>query len=238
MILSGSQYFYRSFIFLKINNMKIKKLTALFFAIMIFCIGCSVQRNLSTQTHTETQITEDSSTEVLKEISAFIDTTKTSETEIIYTKIEYFEPTENATPPVAENETVETTAIVQEDTSPTIVKNATEITQEKPLTLKNKPAGAIKSITQVNIRKKDEARGIAVKMAQTDSMAIVQKTEEVTIDEAIQEKPTKDPYRWRYIFFTVLIFTITLFILFFYKKFNKIKNVFSIISKKIKIFCK
>lgn len=219
--------------------MKIKKLTALFFAILIFCIGCSVQRNIATQTHTETQITEDSSTEVLKEISAFIDTTKTSETEIIYTKVEYFEPTENTTSTVAENETVETTAIVQEDTSPTIVKNATtEITQEKPLTLKNKPAGAIKSITQVNIRKKDEARGIAVKTAQMDSVATTQKTEEIKTSEKIDEKPTRDPYRWRYIFWTVLIIAVIVLVLFFYKKFNKIKNVFSIISKKIKIFCK
>ena len=120
-----------------------------------------------------------------------------------------------------------------------VAENATvSLQQEKPIKATNKPTQAIKSITQVNIRKKEEARGITAKTAQIDSVITTQKTEEIKTSEKIEEKPTRDPYRWRYIFWTVLIIAVIVLVLFFYKKVNKIKNVFSIISKKIKIFCK
>lgn len=196
--------------------MKRRELTALFIIIVVFFTGCSVGRNISTQKEIETLIKEDSSMDVLKDIASFVDTTKTSETEITYTKIEYFEPTESVVPPVAENATV-------------------SLQQEKPIKAINKPTQAIKSITQVNIRKKEEARGITAKTAQIDSVTTTQKTEEIKTSEKIEEKPTRDTYRWRYIFWTVLIIAVIVLVLFFYKKVNKIKNLFFIIIKKIRL---
>ena len=180
----------------------------------------------------ETLINENSETDVLKDIASFVDTTKTSDTEITYTKIEYFEPHERASPPVAENTTTE---LLQQEQP--IISDHTTITpeQEKPIKVANKPTQVIKSITQVNIRKKEEARGITAKTAQIDSVTTTHKTEEIKTSEKIEEKPTRDPYRWRYIFWTVLIIAVTVLVLFFYKKFNNTKSIFSNIIKKIRL---
>lgn len=164
------------------------------FIISLFTLcACSSSKKL-TETSRSSQQQSNSNEKLDSDFKARIDTTKSSEYEFVYTKIEFYNPTGNE----KEYKSKEAANPDEEELEVDEVESVASISK-KP------PNGAIKSIEQWSVKKKDESKG------QTEASASVQseKEESVSTNEEVAEKseetPVPDPKRWKYIFYLALL---------------------------------
>ncbi|MFS0489879.1 hypothetical protein [Leadbetterella byssophila] len=136
-----------------------------------------------------------------------IDTSSSDELEYTYTKVEFYQPSE-----------------VKVDTSkrnPYII-HTTDVNASGQAFAPDRAfvhwGYAPKSVETVTIKKKSSKAGIVKK----DSIAVEKQSREVVTqhETKIEKKPAKDPHRWRYIFYILLLVTIVSAYFFIAKKFN------------------
>jgi hypothetical protein len=145
----------------------------------LFLAGCGSARKVTTSRQEAGKYTETTTEDKTGNSSLFIDTTKVSGKEIIYTKIEFYppEPAKQPQPPGP-------------DSLPT---------EGGPV--KHPPnVGPVKSIETLTVTSHDEERGITESESGTDEHRTTDITSEGAVSETTAEEPTADPYRWRYIF--------------------------------------
>lgn len=174
----------------------------------VLLAGCSMPRKLAGSTK-ETAKTEEKRDETTAaEFRRTVDSTKTEGIEITYTKIEFFPPEPDTRQ--AEPDTTQTGGPY---------KSVADTPKNRPKEPKEKQPpdtgrqGAIKSIETFTIKQKAEATGVTREEQKTETT----KTEEVNTDTYketdITEKPTADPYRWRYIFGILVLLAVAFFFL-------------------------
>lgn len=144
----------------------------------------------STQTIKETanvlaQVDESHSADTEK----FIDTTKTESGKITITEIEFYPPNANEPPPGNKE-------------SPKSTSNVSGLSLPNVGTIGN---ASIKSIKQTTIEKDSEKKGES-----KESSSITNVKNEATLTNTektakVETSPAPDPYRWRYIFYTLLL---------------------------------
>lgn len=166
----------------------------LLFLLLVFTfLGCSSTKKMSE--HSMSLQNQSSKNE--KSDSNFftrIDTTKTSEYEFTYTKIEFYNPAGNG----KEFKSKEEAAPNEEGL------NVDEV-DPVPSVSKKPPNGAIKSIEQLSVKKKDEAKGQTEASASIKSENEQSDTTNEDVAGKVEETPVPDPKRWKYIFYLALL---------------------------------
>ena len=210
---------------------KVKFIVILIAAFLLTSCG-SIRRAQKSETYKqeETQKVEDrtetaNTSEVVKETgstdgTSILDAVKKSATEVTYTKVEFYPPTEQQEG--EEDTTGKQVAEVQKETS--IMKLGK---QGKP----NNQRGAVKSIETYTLKHGETSKGVRRDSIYTETK---RKTEtkveskleetintETAVDEETSTEPAKDPYRWRYIF--GIVFTVVAVLIASYFLFRKTK---------------
>lgn len=140
------------------------------------------------------------------EVNSLIDTTKREGVEITYTKVEYYPPDE--------------VSVVVNEPTPEVVNSP--------------PAkGAVKSIESYTIKQESESIGVS----QQADVALTSSTSgaktEYSRDEIIEKTPASDPYKWRYIFYILLLLALS--VVYIKRKSTKdwIKKAINFIQEKV-----
>lgn len=141
----------------------------------------------------------------------FIDTTKTESGKITITEIEFYPPNANE-PPQGNKESPKSTSNVSGLSLPNVgnIGNA-----------------SIKSIKQTTIEKRSEQKGKSNESSESEkiqSAVIATKSNQTS---QIQTSPAPDPYRWRYIFFILVLVGIAMLYLKRVPFLNWIKKILS-----------
>ncbi len=151
----------------------------LLLAVLAFVVGCGPARKVATSRQEAGRYTETTTEDRAGNSSLFIDTTKVSDKEIIYTKVEFYPPTTTPEPKPP-----------GQDSLPS---------NDGPV--RHPPnVGPVKSIETLTVRSQEEERGITESESGTDEHRTTDITSEGAVAETTTEEPTADPYRWRYIF--------------------------------------
>ena len=187
------------------------KAKVLFLALLVpfLLAGCSTPRKLSKKEDVAVKADSMAAKAAASEALHFTDSTKSEATEVVYTKIEYYPPTDGGT---------------QEGT-----RNGGKLSEgapDHPEGLRTEPPnrGPVKSIENYTYKKDKEEKGIAKDStkAATNEQAAVKKDSKVK--ENVKEKPAADPYRWRYIFGILLLLLVFYFVLRKSKLFKALKG--------------
>jgi len=141
-----------------------------------------------------------------KLVVQFVDTTKREDLEVVYTKVEYYPPGTDTsyTLPSRHGE--------NDAATPKANKSAKEQSYHPP------PEGAVKSVETFTIKRKREDLGKSEVVNYSETKAdtfLAWKTEASEIT-----KVAKDPYRWRYIFYILLILLVAGLFFWIRKKFS------------------
>jgi uncharacterized protein YceK len=188
----------------------------LFLVISFLIAGCHTIKKA-----TLTKSAEISSVEIVKKFtdtSVFsIDTSKSSDSEIVYKKTEYYPPTAYSV------------------TNPTKTYSM--------YTFSDEPAkGSVKSEETLTVKAKSDAKGKTEvqKAIKLDSTAVENKVQSTSTEQT--EEPAKDPKRFRYIFYIlILIVSVVLGVLIYFKMLKLpewLKTAFSGVLKFFKSFKK
>lgn len=187
------------------------------FILCMLMVACASTKK-STQTTKETanilaQVDESHSADTEK----FIDTTKTESGKITITEIEFYPPNANEPPP-GNKESPKSTSNVSGLSLPNVgnIGNA-----------------SIKSIKQTTIEKDSEKKGES-----KESSSITNVKNEATLTNTektakVETSPAPDPYRWRYIFYTLLLGTIAFL---YFKRIPVLNWIKTILSNIRRIF--
>ncbi|KAA6303108.1 MAG: hypothetical protein EZS26_000711 [Candidatus Ordinivivax streblomastigis] len=192
------------------------KQTILFlcFALLFLC-GCHTPKKLVSNTKENITTNEKQNEVTSSETYNFADTTKKSDVEVNYFKIEFY-------PPAVPDE--EANAPPNNSILPEGVKsNVGNTNRSKPPN-----QGAIKSIEGYTIKAKSEEAGINESQESSTVNRNEEKNEDINKQVDIKEQPAADPYRWRYIFGIVII--VALLAVGIYFVFRKSKFVISVMS--------
>lgn len=157
------------------------------FLCMLVVFGCSTTRK-ATKSIESTQFSLESQESQVSSSEKIVDTTKTESGKITITEIEFYPPTENNGLPGI-NESPKSTNV-----SGLSLPNVGNIDN-----------AAIKSIKQTTIESESESKGESNESSSTENIkseAISENTEKTA---KVDESPAPDPYRWRYIFYILLI---------------------------------
>ncbi len=218
--------------------MKAKILFLVILSFLLFGLtGCgSMRKAQKTETSRQeaTQVTEqrtgttaatgNTAEEQVTDATGIIDAIKSSATEVTYTKVEFYPPSE--LPDLPEKQ--DTGAAAAEVPERTQVRKP-EASQTKP---PDAHRGAIKSIETYTMKHGETAKGIkkdstrieTKKEGTTESETTIQ--EAVATDTEVQEEvstePAKDPYRWRYILGIVITLAVILIGAYFVLRKSKI----------------
>jgi hypothetical protein len=175
--------------------------------LVVFSFSCSSTKKITTeQTTTKKWIEHEEVSAVKSAIT--IDTSKTSDTEITYTKIEYFAPISN-----------------EYDSTMTGIKSDSLEISSTPKS--SRKSGNIKSIETYTVRKKSESKA-EIK---------VEKTEEKQVHEDIKETADTDkkeiektrPSRIKYVFYILILLVVLAFV---YRFRSPIINILKLILKR------
>lgn len=129
-----------------------------------------------------------------------VDTTRTEHGKVTITEIEFYHPT--ATEPQGElANRKDSSAKASKVTKPMANIELNEI---------GKMQGVVKSIRQTVIQSDVQEKGESKESSESDNSenSATLSRQETNMDK--QQEPTPDPYRWRYIFFTALVFVAVL----------------------------
>ena len=180
--------------------------------IVVLVAGCSLQKK-SVRTKTEETKTIETKKTVSDQSVFTIDTTKISDLEATYTKVEYYPPASEPT----------STAGSTASRSPT--SSVGEASIKAP----------VKSVETWTVKEKTVTKGETViqKAIQNDSTSqiasnVIQETEEKT-------QPAPDPKRWRYIFYILVLCAGAIIYLKRSGVFTWLKSVLSVVRNFLKI---
>jgi hypothetical protein len=179
---------------------------------MLLIVACSttkkvVQSNEANEISTQKTEVQSTSTDKL------IDTTKTDKGKITITEIEFYPPTESA----------ESKPLDEKQSS----KPSTNVSGLSLPNVGNIGNAAIKSIKQTTIEAESEKKGESKESSSTNHQkneAVVAKNEKAIQSEVM---PAPDPYRWRYIFYIMLLAAIAFLYLKRVPVLNWIKTILS-----------
>ena len=187
------------------------------FILCMLMVACASTKK-STQTIKETanvlaQVDESHSADTEK----FIDTTKTESGKITITEIEFYPPNANEPPPGNKE-------------SP---KNTSNVSGLSLPNVGNIGNASIKSIKQTTIEKDSEKKGES-----KESSSITNVKNEATLTNTektakVETSPAPDPYRWRYIFYILLLGTIAFL---YFKRIPVLNWIKTILSNIRRIF--
>lgn len=192
---------------------------------LIFCffmISCASTRKSvhNSCTNVTNSQSEESSNQKTEKV---VDTTKTENGKITITEIEFYPPTNNC-----DNQGKDTVNNIATDGNSKADKpketNVGNIHLPNVGSIQN---AAIKSIKQTTIESNLEQKGESKETNENDtskSEAVVSKTSQSSVEETM---PAPDPYRWRYIFYILLVVSIWLLYLKRVPILNWIKTILS-----------
>lgn len=200
--------------------MKKVLLPLIFCFIMISCASTrkSVQMSCTSQTNTESAEKQTSKAEKV------VDTTKTESGKVTITEIEFYPPSDCKH---GKDTTSEPSSNKPKANKPK-GSNVGEINLSNVGNIKD---AAIKSIKQTTIESEKEQKGKSNESNESDnskSEATLSNTNQSITEESM---PTPDPYRWRYIFYIVLLVSIGLLYLKRVPILNWIKTILSGVRK-------
>jgi len=179
---------------------------------LFVAFGCSTTKK-ATKTSESIQLSSESQESQFSSSEKFIDTTKTESGKITITEIEFYPPTVN-NEPTGSND-----------------KPKTNVSRLSLPNVGNIDNAAIKSIKQTTIESESETKGESNESSSTTSIkneAVVGNTEKTVM---INEEPALDPYKWRYIFYILLIGVVVFLYLKRIPILNWIKTILSGIRK-------
>lgn len=187
-----------------------------------FMISCastrkSVQHSCTNVTNTESSENSNQKTEKV------VDTTKTESGKITITEIEFYPPTDNCE--TQDKDTVNN--IATNGDSKADKPKATNVGDIHLPNVGSIQNAAIKSIKQTTIESNLEQKGESKETNENDtskSEAVISKTSQSSVEETT---PAPDPYRWRYIFYILLVVSIWLLYLKRVPILNWIKTILS-----------
>lgn len=151
--------------------------------------ACSAPKKVASSVTETAAISEKQTEQSSNEIYAFVDTTQKENLEITYVKLEFYPPAgpaEQEAPPAA---------------GPYFYPDfyAGNIAEKPPAT------GAIKSIERYTVKAKREQSGVSESAESTSVNRMEEKTEHISREAEVSEQPAADPYRWRYIFWIIVL---------------------------------
>ncbi len=176
------------------------------------------------QRNETTASTENTAEEQVTDATGIIDAIKSSATEVTYTKVEFYPPSELPDIPgkqdteVAAAEVPERTQVRKPEASHTKPPDANRGAIKSIETYTMKHGEAAKSI------KKDSTRIETKKEGTTESETAIQEvvTTDTEVQEEVSTEPAKDPYRWRYILGIVITLAVVLIGAYFVLRKSKI----------------
>lgn len=129
-----------------------------------------------------------------------VDTTRTEHGKVTITEIEFYPPT--ATEPQGE--------LANRKDSSAKASKVTKPMSNVELNEIGKMQGVVKSIRQTVIQSDVQEKGESKESSESDNSenSATLSRQETSMDK--QQEPTPDPYRWRYIFYTALVFVAVL----------------------------
>lgn len=129
-----------------------------------------------------------------------VDTTRTEHGKVTITEIEFYQPT--ATEPQGK--------LANRKDSSTKASSVTKPIANVELNEIGKMQGVVKSIRQTVIQSDVRENGESKEANESDNSenSATLSRQETSMDK--QQEPTPDPYRWRYIFYTALVFVAVL----------------------------
>lgn len=191
-----------------------KKIIFLFIALLSM-LSCSTTKKMSEVTYSEkkrSDVIENEKTYV----ETKIDTSKYSNLEITYTRIEFYNPTRNLKEYKSGPESEEGS----EDTTDEAFQNGKVV--------KPPDKGSVKSVESWTIKKTKEYKGESTSMNAIDKNKKTSDAIEDNTNSTTKEAPAPDPYRWRYLFY-ILVLIVGVFI--YLKRTKLFKFVKSIIRR-------
>ena len=168
------------------------------FLILAFLVsGCGTQAKVASTINTQESWARTIESAANYEIQASVDTSKHDVTEITLTRREYYPPQSG------EGESCDSVKAGSSGGSAAAG-----------------PASRIKSEEIVTIRTERERKGISQEVARSDTTATVRDSTQISEVSTYDSDPTKDPQRFRYIFYIIVavaIIGLALFLFFRYK---------------------
>lgn len=184
-----------------------KKIIA-FIALLIVLASCGTTKKLQT-THTSFADSTATSSSAAQKVEKIIDTTRTDNKKITITEIEFYPPSVDDEPKFGMDTTTK-------DNDTSTVKETHDKPKDEP---KGKPArnadvavlnfgnvkGTVKSIKQTVIESNVEERGESKESSESEEAENATSMTQAELKEEIDETPTADPKRWRYIFYIMML---------------------------------
>lgn len=193
-------------------------LPLLFCFFMVSCASTRKSVHTSCTSVTNTESSENSN----QKTESVVDTTKTESGKITITEIEFYPPTNDLTD--GEDTVNNITTSDETKVKNSKATNVGDIYLPNVGSIKN---AAIKSIKQTTIESELEQKGESKETNESDkskSESIISKTSQFGVEEIT---PAPDPYRWRYIFYILLVVSIWLLYLKRVPILNWIKTILS-----------
>jgi predicted membrane protein len=177
---------------------------AIFYIIFALLIaGCATTKKTSVAADVSTSATIASDKTITSNISNFVDTTKITDAEIVYTKVEFYAPVADAPALPARDENLPSDTI---------------------FVLKKPPAaGAVKSVETLNIKINNEEKGVSQTQATTID-SVKQNVVFVESQKFTETTEQKAKYWLKYLMWIAICATIITAIIYAYKFFDKIKE--------------
>jgi len=167
---------------------------SLIFAILAL-VGCNAPKKIAGNTRESIINNEKQNEAINSETYNFADTTKKQDVEINYFKIEYYPPWQDEKP-----DTMPDNSIFPEN----LLSNSGNKNPKKPPGNK----GAIKSIEGYTVNAKNKQAGVNGNKENKQVNRNTEKNENINRQSEIKEQSAEDPYRWRYIFGTLILVVI------------------------------
>ncbi|MDR1459387.1 MAG: OPT/YSL family transporter [Bacteroidales bacterium] len=193
------------------------KQTILFICLCLLLFsGCRTPQKITNRLAESVTGNERQNEATSSETYNFADTTKKSDVEVNYFKIEFYPPAgpEDKADMIPDNST-----LPEALSSNTGSKNPSKPPDNK---------GAIKSIEGYTVKAKSEQSGVNESKENTQVNRNAEKSEDINRQAETVEQPAPDPYRWRYILGIVIVVILATVGVYF--GFRKSKIVVSIIS--------
>lgn len=168
------------------SNVQMKRVVLFIFCI-IMLYACASTRK-TTQSSEVFDVSTEKTESESSNVERFIDTTKTDKKKITITEIEFCPPTVNNESPGIDDK-----------------PKASNVSGLSLPNIGNIDNATIKSIKQTTIESESETKGESNESSSTANIiseAVLENTEKKVM---INEEPAPDPYKWRYIFYILLI---------------------------------
>jgi hypothetical protein len=186
--------------------------------VLFLSFGCRTPKKIVGSTSETITGNEKQSETASSETYNFADTTKKQDVEINWFKVDFYPPeTEDRPETIPDNSTLN------------LLDNIGSSKQKKPPNNK----GAIKSIEGYTVKAKSEQAGVNESRENAQVNKKAEKNEDINRQAEIKEQPAPDPYRWRYIFYILVLLAA---VLLYFKRIPVLNWIKKILSNIRRIF--